>query len=230
MQIILDNHTFTLVHRTNKKIKRVSLVLENKDEVIIKTPLQFKPHMVKEIAYDYKDWILRSINKVPHKNSFDFVSGGVVPFLGVNYPMQLKLNNDIKNVKFTLVDDIFLVEYNEEKQSYDDFVDGLKKFYKYNAQKVIDPIFDEWCHKTQLFPNNITYRFNKVRWGSCSYEDNISINYKLLQFEKKCIEYVVLHELCHIKEKNHSKRFWDKVSFYMSDYKDVEKQLRGKLF
>ena len=74
MQITLDNHTFTLIHRTNKKIKRVSLSLENSDEIIIKTPLKFKSHKIKEIAYDYKDWILRSKNKVPSKNSFDSLS------------------------------------------------------------------------------------------------------------------------------------------------------------
>ena len=230
MQIILDNHTFELIHRTNKKIKRISLAIENKDEIIIKTPLKFKSHMIKEIAFEHKDWILKSLLKVPAKNSFDFVSGGVVPYLGVQYPMKLIKDNKIKNVKFTLEDEIFIVRYNNDKQSYDDFVDGLKKFYKYNAIKVIDPIFDEWTYITKLYPNKIGYRYAKSRWGSCSGSNNISINYKLLQFDKKCIEYVVLHELCHIKEKNHSKKFWNLVSLYMDDYKSVEKKLRSKLF
>ena len=230
MQIILDNHSFELIHRTNKKIKRISLAIENKDEIIIKTPLKFKSHMIKEIAFEHKDWILKSLLKVPAKNSFDFVSGGVVPYLGIQYPMELVEDSEIKNVKFTLIDDIFEVRYNKDKQSYDDFVGGLKMFYKYNAIKIIDPIFDEWTYTTKLYPNKIGYRYAKGRWGSCSSLDNISINYKLLQFEKKCIEYVVLHELCHIKEKNHSKKFWNLVSLFMPDYKSVEKKLRSKLF
>ena len=230
MQIILDNHTFCLIHRTNKKIKRISLAIENKNEIIIKTPLKFKSHMIKEIAYDYKDWILNSIKKVPAKNQFDFVTGGKIPFLGIQYPMVLKENEKIKNVKFSFKNDIFTVEHNNLNQSYEQFIDGLKTFYKHNAIKIIDPIFDEWTHITQLFPNKIGYRFAKGRWGSCSYENNISINYKLLQFDIKCIEYVVLHELCHIQEKNHSKKFWNLVSLHMSDYKEVEKELRSKLF
>ena len=229
-QIILDNHTFELVHRTNKKIKRISLALENKNEIIIKTPLKFPSHKIKEIAYEYKDWILRSVTKVPSKNSFDFVSGGVVPFLGGNYPLDLQVNENMKNVRFSFDDEVFTVEYNEECSRYEDFIDGLKLFYKFNAQKVIDPIFDEWTYKTQLFPDKIGYRYAKGRWGSCSGVNNISINYKLLQFEKKAIEYVVLHELCHIQEKNHSKKFWDLVSFYMPDYKKVEMILKSKLF
>lgn len=229
-QITLDNHTFTLIHRTNKKIKRISLGLENKNEIIVKTPLKFKSHMIKEIVYEYKEWILRSIEKVPSKNSFDFVSGGVVPFLGINYPMNLVVNDKMRNVRFTLNDEVFTVEYNENCNNYDDFIDGLKLFYKFNAEKIIDPMFDEWTYKTQLLPNKIGYRYAKGRWGSCSHINNISINYKLLQFEKKAIEYVVLHELCHIQEKNHSAKFWDLVSFYMPDYKTVEKTLKSKLF
>lgn len=230
MEIILDNHQFTLIHRTNKKIKRVSLALENKDEIIVKTPLKFKSHMVKEVVFEHKDWILRTINKVPAKNSFDFVSGGVIPYLGKDIKMVLVEDEMMKHVKFSLENDTFVVKYNKTNQTYDQFVEGLKKFYKYNATKVIDPIFDEWTFKTKLLPKNISYRFNKGRWGSCSYENNISINYKLLQFDKKCIEYVVLHELCHIKEKNHSSKFWNLVSLYMPEYKEVEKMLRGKLF
>jgi hypothetical protein len=229
-QITLDNHTFLLVHRTNKKIKRISLALENKNEIIIKTPLKFPSHKIKEIAYEYKDWILRSISKVPAKNSFDFVSGGEVPFLGKKYPMDLVVNEKMKNVRFTFADEVFIVEYNDTCSQYDDFIDGLKLFYKFNAQKIIDPLFDEWTYKTQFFPDKIGYRYAKARWGSCSGLNNISINYKLLQFEIKAIEYVVLHELCHIKEKNHSQKFWDLVSFYMPDYKKVESTLKSKLF
>ena len=79
MEIILDNTVFTLIHRTNKKIKRISLALENRSEIIVKTPLKFKSHMIKEIVFEHKDWILRTLNKVPSKNSFDFISGGEVP-------------------------------------------------------------------------------------------------------------------------------------------------------
>lgn len=228
--VTLNNHTFNIIHRTNKKIKRVSLQLENKNEIIVKTPLKFKSHLLKEIVYEHKEWILRAINKVPYKMQFEFITGKQIPFLGKNYPMILKEDEKIHSVKFSFNNNCFLIQYNKNKSSYEDFLDGLKKFYQYNAKKIIDPIFDKWCHKTQLYPNKIGYRSAKTRWGSCSFENNISINYHLLQFEQKCIEYVVLHELCHIKHKNHSKNFWNLLSFYMQDYKLVEKKLKYKLF
>jgi len=229
-QITLDSYTFTLIHRTNKKIKRISLTLENKNEIIVKTPLKFKSHMIKEVVYEYKEWILKSIQRVPSKNSFDFVSGGVIPFLGMQYPMNLVINESMKNVKFSLNDEVFMVEYNETCNEYEDFIEGLKLFYKYNASKIIDPLFEKWSNTTQFIPNKVGYRYAKGRWGSCNHINNISINYKLLQFEQKVIEYVVLHELCHIQEKNHSKKFWDLVSYHIPDYKKIESLLKSKLF
>lgn len=228
MIIFLDNYKFTLIHRTNKRIKRVSLALENQNEIIVKTPLKFKSHNLKEIVFEHKDWILRTIKKIPIKNKFNFVCGGQIPFMGEQYPLKLIPDKNIQNIKVEFKDNIFYFYHNPTIKKYQDFLDGLKKFYKKVAQKCIDPIFDEWCFKTKLYPQNITYRYARQRWGSCSYVNNISINYMLLQFPKEAIEYVILHELCHIKEKNHSKRFYNLLSLYMSDYKKRENMLKYK--
>jgi len=230
MVIFLDDYRFNLIHRTNKKIKRVSLSIENKDEILIRTPLKFKAHNLKEIALSHKDWILKTIHKVPAKNQFEFTTAGVIPFMGINYPIELIQKDEIKNIKVVFEDDIFYFYHNPTINQYDNFIDALKKFYKKVAHKYIDKIFDEWCFKTKLYPNNITYRYAKRRWGSCSFENNISINYMLLQFPKSAIEYVILHELCHIKEKNHSKRFYNLLSLYMDDYKQKEEILKKKIF
>ncbi|MCK5111289.1 MAG: M48 family metallopeptidase [Arcobacteraceae bacterium] len=230
MIIFLEDLKFNIIHRTNKKIKRISLALENKTEIIVKTPLGIKSHQLREIVLHHQTWILNSIKKVPAKNQFDFVCGGKLPFIGVQYPIELIIDEKMKNPKFVLKDETFYIYYNEEKCEYDDFVDGLKKFYQRMAIKTIDPLFDKWCHETKMYPENISYRRAKRRWGSCSHINNISINYMLLQFPIEAVEYVVLHELCHIQEKNHSKRFWNLVSLYMPDYKSQEKVLKSKLF
>lgn len=230
MQVILDNQKFEIIHRTNKRIKHVGIALENKDEIIVKTPLKFKVHNIRDIVINNKDWILKVINKVPSKNMFDFVCGGVIPFMGCEYPLEVISNEKIKNVKFDFNGEKFICKHHPNVKEYEDFFEGLKRFYKKVASKYIDPIFDEVCFKTKLYPKNITYRYAKRRWGSCNYKNDISINYMLLQFPKKVIEYVVLHELCHIEEKNHSKRFYNLVSLYMDDYKVQENLLKNKKF
>jgi predicted metal-dependent hydrolase len=230
MIISLDEYKFDVIHHTNKRIKRISLVLENQNEIIIKTPLKFKAHNLKEIVYQHKDWILRSFKKVPAKNQFDFICGGTMPFMGKDYPLKLIADENIKNIKVEFKDDIFYFYHNPTIQEYNLFLDALKKFYKKVAQKYIDPLFDEWCFRTKLNPQKISYRFAKRRWGSCSFENNISMNYMLLQFPIEAIEYVVLHELCHIEEKNHSKRFYNLLSLYMPNYKAQENTLKHTIF
>jgi predicted metal-dependent hydrolase len=229
LQIKLDEEVFEIIHRTNKRIKRIGLMIENQNEIVVKTPLGFKANNIREIVESNKEWILRSFLKVPAKNMFDFIHGGTLPFMGKNYPIEMLDDEKMVHVRVKFDENKFLITYNQT-HTYNDFMEGLKKLYRKIAKKYIDPIFDELCFKTKLYPENINYRFAKRQWGSCSYKNDISINYMLLQFSKKTIEYVVLHELCHLEEKNHSKRFYNLVSLYMPEYKIEEEKLRKRDF
>ncbi len=73
----------------------------------------------------------------------------------------------------------------------------------------------------------ISIRGQKTRWGSCSSKGNLSFNYNLLRFRKDVIDYVIIHELCHMKEMNHSPKFWNLVGEYCPDYKNLRKELKG---
>ena len=229
MQIRLGDEVFEIIHRTNKRIKRVGLMIENQNEIVVKTPLGFKANNIREIVESNQDWILRSFLKVPAKNMFDFVHGANLPFMGKQYPIKMSLNEKMVHVKVKFEEEVFCIQY-KQHHTYEDFMDGLKKLYKKIVKQYIDPIFDEICFKTKLYPEKINYRFAKRQWGSCSYKNDISINYMILQFPRKTIEYVVLHELCHLEEKNHSKRFYNLVSLYMPSYKQEEEKLRKRDF
>lgn len=78
-----------------------------------------------------------------------------------------------------------------------------------------------------LHPNRITITGAKTRFGSCSPQNNISFSFRLMLYPKKAIDYVVVHELAHIKEKNHQKPFYDIVASVMPDYKECEAMLKN---
>ena len=83
-----------------------------------------------------------------------------------------------------------------------------------------------YAEKIGEHPNKVRIRDLNYAWGSCSAKKNISINEKLAKYSEREIEYVILHELCHLKHMNHSKQFWSLVEENMPDYKSIRKELK----
>lgn len=75
--------------------------------------------------------------------------------------------------------------------------------------------------------NNVTIKNTKSRWGSCSKMGNLNFSYKLALLPPHLTDYIVIHELCHLKEMNHGKNFWKLVAQTMPNYRDLRKQLKG---
>jgi len=104
--------------------------------------------------------------------------------------------------------------------------DTLIDFYKYQAKLFIPPLFEQYAKIMDLEPRQLNFRNNKGRWGSCSYHNNISLNINLMKAKEEEIVYVIVHELAHIKHKNHSKTFYALVERYLPNYKLLEQGLK----
>ena len=76
--------------------------------------------------------------------------------------------------------------------------------------------------------NRISIRNQKTRWGSCSTKGNLNFNYKILFLAPEMRDYIIVHELCHLKEFNHSRNFWKLVEEICPDYFEIRKGLRKK--
>lgn len=74
--------------------------------------------------------------------------------------------------------------------------------------------------------NRVTIRNTKSRWGSCSKKGNLNFNYRIVFLPPALANYLVVHELCHLGEFNHSHKFWDLVAKTIPDYKKLQKELR----
>lgn len=126
---------------------------------------------------------------------------------------------------------------NEDEFSYlgeikklEDFnVKNLDIFYKKEIQKILPSKVEELSKKMQLFPTSISFRKNKRTWGSCNYKNGLNFNILLMKFPIEVMEYVIIHELAHIKHKNHSKDFWNLVEVYCPNYKEIEKRFKNSL-
>jgi hypothetical protein len=86
---------------------------------------------------------------------------------------------------------------------------------------------EQWSKFYGFGYNRVNIKNQKTRWGSCSKKGNLNFNYKIIQLPEKLVDYLVVHELCHLKEFNHSKNFWELVARALPDYKAMRKQLRN---
>lgn len=87
------------------------------------------------------------------------------------------------------------------------------------AKEFILPRVSEWAKKMGVYPTAVRFTSAKTRWGSCSPKNSVSFSVRLMKKPPEAIEYVIVHELAHITEHNHSARFWNIVARYMPDYK-----------
>ena len=125
----------------------------------------------------------------------------------------------------SLNDDEFLLL--GETKNYNDYnIKNIDKFYRAEIEKILPQKVEEYSKKMNLFPTSISYRKNKRTWGSCNYKNGLNFNILLMKFPIEVMEYVIIHELSHIKHKNHSKDFWNLVAFYCPNYKEVEKSFK----
>ena len=94
------------------------------------------------------------------------------------------------------------------------------------AKRIIPARVRFFAQQMGVTYGNITIRMQKTRWGSCSSKGNLNFNCLLMRTPDEITDYVVVHELCHLKEMNHSPRFWAEVEKVLPDYKDRRKWLK----
>jgi len=101
---------------------------------------------------------------------------------------------------------------------------------KEKARKLISQKLAKYSHELTLEYNKLSIRDQKTRWGSCSKQGNLNFNYKIIFLPEHLQDYIIIHELCHLKELNHSKKFWNLVATICPNYKNYRKELKNLNF
>ncbi len=94
------------------------------------------------------------------------------------------------------------------------------------ARKKLVKRLDELAAQNGFSYNRVFVRCQKTKWGSCSSNNNINLNAKLVELPDELVDYVILHELVHLKIKNHSPDFWQELDKYVGDARQVDKELK----
>lgn len=108
----------------------------------------------------------------------------------------------------------------------EDFDQSEIKALKERLLKIIEPLIEYYSIKMGVYPSRISINSARTRFGSCSSKKSLNFSYRLALYPYEAIEYVCVHELAHLKEMNHSKRFWAIVEEQLPDYKSRKALLK----
>lgn len=211
------------------KRKTLSLqVIQGK--VIVRAPHGLDEGFISTFIQKKSSWLLTKIAQQSQTEdlSCDFSEGSALFLFGQLVTLHITfakkasvLINEDSNDRQTLT--IVLTERNRKK-----FTDkvllatavkkSIEQYFKTQAEKIIPLKVKAYSNLTSLKPTAIKIRQYRARWGSCNSRGEVSFNYLLMMLPDDVIDYVVIHELCHLQHLNHSKDFWQLVAKYFPNY------------
>lgn len=197
--------------------KSVTLKIDDEFNLIVKAPYYMNEKDIEQIIIKNKDWIDKTIAaKKNLKEKSDWLNNGKIYYLGEKKDICIIKEESGKN-KVEYIDNTFYLYVNFAD---DDKVirDLLESYFRKEAKKMLTYLTDKYCNLLGCNYCKITIRKQKTRWGSCSSKGNLSYNLKMMCAPIGCIEYVVLHEVMHLRHFNHSQAFWNDISAVMPDY------------
>ena len=201
-----------------KKIRNAYIQVKD-DSVFIRVPLKMSDKEISKIIAEKKCWIEKQINMQKVKANEE--KSGIM-LLGKKYPIVVnKSQSDHIEITEKSVD-IYTPDASEENINR-----LINDLYKKCAQNQFIKSTQKMMNITNLEPNLWRIRDINYAWGSCSSKKTITLSLKLIKKREELIEYVILHELCHLKYMNHSKQFWELVEKYMPHYKLFRKELKS---
>lgn len=103
---------------------------------------------------------------------------------------------------------------------------NIRFIFEREFKKILPDLMDKLNHQTGLTPKRLTLRDPKSRWGSCSSQGNISLSWRLFMTPPEVMEYVIIHELAHLKHMDHSKSFWQLVALHCPAYRQYIQWLK----
>lgn len=213
------------VIRTNR-IKSADVRVED-GAVSIVVPKDLDGDRITQILDDNRQWIKNKIylhrDAMP-VSSKDYVSGESFTYLGRNY--RLKVNRGhFKPVK--LVQGRLVVTVPNGTEQPHMIRNALVRWYKHHAEQKLREKAKRYAVIIGVEPTDVGIKTFKSRWGSCSAKGKIDFNWKIILAPNRMVDYVVVHELCHLKHHDHSPKFWKEVERVVPDYAECKTWLRS---
>ena len=219
--------------KRGKRKKTVAINVTPAAQTLVLAPYSLSREKIEKIITNKARWILekqdyfkRLATLFPEK---EFISGEQVLFLGRKY--RLKINEvQGENSKEPRVIGrrifISIGRHLNQKGKKEIIKNILVKWYYAQSAEIISQRVKRYGEQLGITLPDIIIKDQKKRWGSCSNNGVLRFNWKITMAPVSIIDYIVVHELCHLKIKNHSSDFWKRVSFALPDYRERREWLK----
>jgi len=203
--------------RTRKRVKTISIKIKNSTAEIC-CPIFTTKNQIRLILDKKMQWIKKKIDEQPKQ--LKFKEGLVLDFIEKKVIVTFLKGKNFVNLegKKLLI--------SSSKDSMDFRKKLANKWFIFQSRKYLTQRLCEISNKLDINYESVSIKGYKARWGCCSYDGRIILNWKLIFLPKRIIDYVIIHELCHVLEKNHSPKFWKLVESFNPDFKNNKKWLK----
>lgn len=211
-------------------------IKSNANVLELHVPQHLSDRALRKILDDHVEWIARRVKgfQASFCSLFKFKTGDPVHFKGERYVFELLQSDQVNKPEFELVNGQFLAVVPAKKWQSFPSIDAqqawlksvLQKWFKQQAQAYFEAKTAIYATQIGVMASAIQVKAYKARWGSCYPDGKIQFNWRLMQMPSWVIDYVVVHELCHLKHPNHSPAFWNQVEKHYPQTQMAKKWLK----
>jgi predicted metal-dependent hydrolase len=209
--------------------KTTDIVIERDGLVTVRPPKHFSAEQVDALVESKRLWIYRNLAEWRDMNTTrvvrDWVNGEGFLYLGSSYRLSLVIDQDeplkLMNGRFCLQQAIIDHEGKQAAKAV------FERFFTDKGRERITARVDYFAAKVAVKPLSIVVKDLGYRWGSCTKAGRLAFHWKCMMAPPKIIDYIIVHELCHLHHRDHSDAFWNEVDKVLPDYRERKESLRS---
>lgn len=211
------------------KAKRCGISLEILPigTLVVRAPKSHSKSYILNVIMANGEWIYKKVKLITEKNNIlinrEYTSGESYLLLGEYYKLNVIFSNGNRKVNVNSSEKIIDLLVHKENN---DIRSELLVFYKEFALRYIQERIKFYLDQFNHIPKDIKVKEQKRRWGSCTGDNKLLFNWKIIMAPKEVIDYLVIHEMSHMEHKNHSKDFWNSIGEILKDYKSCRLWLK----
>lgn len=222
--IDLSGKSISYTLKRSSKRRSIGLRIDERG-LTVSMPLRVSEKWLHSVLLDKADWVVEKIASWQARQapSVQWRDGAPIPFRGST--LRLRVIPDLFGAPPRLQGDSLLLQLNGvvTPQRIEKIVG---QWYREQALQVFEECVAHFAPLLDVLPRTIRLSSARTQWGSCNARGVVSLNWQLVKLSLPLIDYVVIHELAHLKEMNHSAAFWRVVASVCPDYKELRSALR----